>query len=63
MSKHKVEMHSTREEKAMAKRLRDSRKVEAAYESTLDPRQRATATPDVAMEWESRFWSPAPQGK
>ena len=33
----------TREERAMAKRLEDSRKAEAEYERTLDPRQRAGA--------------------
>jgi hypothetical protein len=52
MTRRQVEARPiTREARAMEKRLRDSRKAEAEYESTLDPRQRASAIPSVQNEW------------
>ncbi len=39
----------------MEKRLRDSRKAEAEYESTLDPRQRANSILTVENEWGDRL--------
>ena len=43
----------------MAKRLRDSRKAEAAYEQTLDPRQRTGASTALESEWEDLLRIPA----
>ena len=49
----------TREARAMAKRIRDSRKAEAEYESTLDPRQRSGAASSLEADWENLPGTPA----
>jgi len=60
MTKRQVNVPKiTREEMAMAKRLRDSRKAEAEYDLTLDPRQRFGANYPREGNWEDHLGVPA----